>query len=334
MYDHGVGFVCRRIKLANFLIVDDEPGVRATYAALVQGGGHTVKTAENIKKARKAVVNSESSEGEPFDLILMDYDLGGATGLEAIQAINDKMGNEYCEHRIVVITGHRNQVLPGQFAELGSIAFLNKPIAEDQFWSTINLCLKRREIFYNKKQDWEEALKLLDELGVLEGIESLKDVSEQYETLKEIYENLLEDLRKAGIRENQVAQAYETATQSLNESSTKFESIFPFLQRYGYTKNFIDDVKDVFRSERLQFFILQSYLQRISENPNAYRVKKLNTTGEHYEYRIGRSFRLYFRRGAGEKLILERYGSKSLQVKILNFLSDHLVPDISEEPIL
>ncbi|MEY2984081.1 MAG: hypothetical protein RLZZ568_698, partial [Cyanobacteriota bacterium] len=226
------------MKLANFLIVDDEPDVRSAYAALVRGEGHTVETAENVKKARKAVVNSESANGEPFDLILMDYDLGGLTGLDAIQAINDKMGNEYCEHRTVVITGIRDRVLPEQFAELGSIAFLNKPIAEDQFWSTINLCLKRREIFYYKKQDWEEALNLLDELGVLEGIDSLKDASEQYETLKEIYENLLEDLRKAGIRETKIAQAYETATQSLNESSAKFESIFSFLQGYGYTKNF------------------------------------------------------------------------------------------------
>ncbi|MEY2976947.1 MAG: hypothetical protein RLZZ435_1086, partial [Cyanobacteriota bacterium] len=36
-------------------------------------------------------------------------------------------------------------------------------------------------------------------------------------------------------------------------------------------------------------------------------------------------------RGEKGKLILERYGSKSLQVRILDFLSDYLIPDISKE---
>lgn len=317
--------------MANFLIVDDEPNIRDHYAELIKNNGHTVSTAGNIKKARIAVVNSESLDGEPFDLILMDYDLNAGSGLDAIREINDKMGDEYCEHRVVVITGSKNTFLVDQFAELGSIAYLNKPITEDQFWSTINLCLKRREIFYNKKQDWEEALELLNDLGILERIESFQDISVQYETLKEIYDNLVNELQKAGNRERQIAQAYEAATQSINDSSGSFDSIFSFLESFGYTSNFLDDVRDVFQTDRLQFFILQSYLQRIRSNPNAYRVKKLTRAGDHYEYRVGRNFRLYFRRGEEQKLILERYGDKKMQDRILDFLSNHVSLDISTE---
>jgi len=90
------------------------------------------------------------------------------------------------------------------------------------------------------------------------------------------------------------------------------------------TASFWSDIENVFHYERLHFFILQTYLNKIRKNPFAYRIKHLigGATG-HYEYRVGKSYRLYFRR-EGDLIILERFGHKNLQSKIVNYLSSNL----------
>lgn len=320
--------------MAHFLIADDEPKVRAALVALLKPQGHTYEEAGDIMGIIEAAEASELEGGEPFDLILLDYNFSEATGLDAIEGLNQIMGSDYCEHRIVVVTGCQQRELPGEFAALGAIGHLNKPLNEVQFWSTVDAALTRRELYVEKKNDWESALELLNNLGIIEGIESLKAVSEQYAALDAIHQNLLNDLQAAGHKEQQIALAYTKATQALNNSPGAFESIFTFLQDFGYTRPFLEDVKQIFRSDRLHFVVLQSYLQRISLNPEAYMTKSLHPSAPgHYEYRVGRSFRLYFRRATAGKIVLERFGNKTVQPKILSYLGESKDEDVSQSKV-
>ena len=265
-----------------------------------------------------------------FDLILLDYNFEEASGLDAIEGLSEVIGSDYCEHRIVVVTGSQLKGLSSEFAALGAIGHLHKPINEVQFWSTVDAALTRRELYVDKKVDWESALELLNNLGILEGIESLKVITEQYEALDTIHQNLLKDLQVAGQKEQQIALAYTKATQALNSSPGTFDSIFAFLQNFGYTRYFLEDVKQIFHSDRLHFVALQSYLQRISLNAEAYMMKSLHPSASgHYEYRVGRSFRLYFRRADAGRIIFERFGNKTVQPKILNYLGQSEDEDIS-----
>lgn len=317
--------------MAHFLIADDEPNVRKSIRTLIEldkENDHTYEEAEDLMSILQTV--STSNEREPFDLILLDHNLGGSTGLNAIEKITKYCGDTYCEHRVVVITGSHERELASAYAELGAIGHINKPISEVQFWSTIDAALKRRELYVDKKLDWESALEILDNLGILEGIESLKNAGEQYEALKEIHSNLLKDLQSAGLKEQQIARAYDKASEALNQSPGSFESIYTFLNSFGYTKPFVRDIKDIFKTNRLQFIALQSYLQRISLNPQVYMLKHLSGDAPgHYEYRVGRSFRLYFRYTEERKIILERFGDKSIQPRILSYLSGSQDVDIS-----
>ena len=316
--------------MAHFLIADDEPKVRSALISLLKPQEHTYKEAGNILDIIKAAKLSESEDSEPFDLILLDYNFGEASGLDAIKGLGKIMGSDYCEHRIVVVTGSQQRGLSSEFAALGAIGHLHKPINEVQFWSTVEAALTRRELYVDKKVDWEAALELLNNLGILEGIESLKAVTEQYAALDAIHQNLLSDLQAAGQREQQIALAYTKATQALNNSPGAFDSIFAFLQDFGYTHCFLEDVEQIFRSDRLHFVALQSYLQRIRLNPGAYRLKSLHPSAPgHYEYRVGSSFRLYFRRAEAGKIVLERFGNKTIQPKILGYLGQSEAEDIS-----
>lgn len=319
--------------MAYFLIADDVPKVRDSIRSLLEQQNHTYDEACDLIEIMEAVEESESEEGEPFDLILLDYDFGdGTTGFNAIQQLKEKFGAQFCDHRIVIITGHRNRELPREFARLGAIGHLIKPVEEDQFWATIDSALIRQDLYVYKKEDWESAYELLHNLGLIDGIESLKSTAQQYDALQDIYQKLLSDLQKAGGQQEQIGMAYESASDALNDSPGSLESIFAFLDGFGYTKSFLNDVKDIFKRDRLHFVLLQSYLQKIRANPLDYRIKHLagGATG-HYEYRVGRSFRLYFRRGEGGTIVLERYGDKTQQKQIINYLDQSIEGEVLEK---
>lgn len=312
--------------MAHFLIADNEPDIRREFRSLLESQGHTCEEAKNRSEVRKAVKNSEAETNEPFDLILMDYDFGDGTyGLD----IMAKLGSDYCEHRVIVLTALRNINLPREFAQLGAIGHLLKPVPDDQFWVTVNSALTRRELFIERKEDWEAALELLDKAGVLEGQENYdavnKQLASQLESPKAINDQLQAELKRAGSREGEIAKAYEKASDALGKAPGDINVISSTLISFGFTKPFLADVETLFERDRLHFYILASYLKRIDErrdDHHDYRRRVLaGKASNHSEYRVGRSYRLYFRREDGRKIILERFGHKTVQEKIIEYLS-------------
>lgn len=307
--------------MAHFLVIDDEPPIRKNWCSLLKAEGHTYDEASDVDEAIATIEQSETDEGVPFDLLLLDHNLGDETGIDLVQYLD----NDYCENRIVVITGNKQRSLPREYANFGSIAHLLKPVTNDQFYATVEQTLELRSLLIDRKQDWEDAYSLLEELGLLDSLDKLKGEARaarsQYTQLYSTYQKLLEDLDKAGGREQKIAAAYDKATSTLNESQASFDSIYEFLSHFAYTQSFLDDAYEIFTSERLQFFLLQAYLKRIVEHPESQRIRNLRGSADgHYEYRVGRSYRLYFRFERPMQ-VLERFGHKNLQPKILEFLS-------------
>lgn len=308
--------------MAHFLIVDDEDFIRREWKELLNNENHTYIEAVDVDQAIEAIEQSEKIEGEPFDLILLDHNLGDENGDVLLKYLDF----DYYQHRIIVITGHGSVSLAKEYAKVGAIGHLIKPVSEIQFYNTIASALERRAIYVDEKENWQSAYQLLEDIGLLDSIEQLKvdsaKVVEQYESLKLTYEQLITDLQKAIGKESEIAGAYKKATDNLNSAPGGIDSIFPFLEGFMITSSFWSDIENVFSSDRLHFFILQAYLKRITSNPYSYRIKHLvgGTTG-HYEYRIGRNYRLYFRKKEGV-IILERFGHKNVQDKIIKFLSN------------
>ena len=316
--------------MAHFLIADDEVNVRASIRLLLELQNHTYCEASNIVEIISTIKKSEQEENS-FDLILLDYDFGGATGIDAINLIKRHIGEEYCEHRFIIITGSCRAGLAGEFASLGAIGHLIKPVRQEQFWVTLEAGLTRREMYVDYAKDWESALDILVDSGVIEDIEELNNISGKYNALSEIHKSLVSDLEKAGEKEQNILRAYTQANESLSISSDSFESIYSIISGSGYTKPFIEDIRDVFQRDRLRFLILKSYLIRIKADQYAYRIRQLNTTGlKHYEYRIGASFRLYFRYENDSKMVFERFGNKNIQPQIIHNLESSEQLDISK----
>ena len=77
------------------LIVDDEPAVRLALQVNLSRNGLKVQVASDAKEA------AERLRAEPFDLVLTDVRMPGASGLELVQKIHEA----WQEITVIVMTG-------------------------------------------------------------------------------------------------------------------------------------------------------------------------------------------------------------------------------------
>lgn len=109
-----------RLQGAVVLVVDDDPDVLAATRDLLTGWQCAVLTADSLEDAVRVAADDE------IDMIIADYRLAdGHTGLEVIEALNEKAGGR---SKAVIITGDVN---PEELSRLraGCYPVLSKPVA-------------------------------------------------------------------------------------------------------------------------------------------------------------------------------------------------------------
>ncbi|WAS04353.1 response regulator [Gloeomargaritales cyanobacterium VI4D9] len=309
--------------MAHFLLVEDRLDICEIWRNWLLEEGHTCQWANTYEDAIQKIWLSEQNDGEPFDMILLDHELdGGFFGINVLEEISEELGQDYKEHRFVVITASHDMGLVSIYSQRGALGYLIKPTSRESFFATIINALERRRIYVENKEDWEAAVRVLEDLELLPKIEQMQRDLEAFQALRETHNKLLKDLKKAGGNEAKIRESYAYAYQAITNNTATIESIIPCLQPFFITESFWEDIEYTFDHERLKFYGLQSYLLRIGNDPNAYRIKHLSGDAPgHYEYRTGITHRLYFRRQDGH-IVLERFGHKSKQKEILHFLHE------------
>ena len=104
------------------LVVEDVPSQQKLLVKVLTKSGHSVATASSGQEAVDLV------EHEPFDIVLMDVQMPGMSGLDAIRAIRTRESYMGTHLGIVAVTAH---VLSGdadQCYAAGADAYLPKPI--------------------------------------------------------------------------------------------------------------------------------------------------------------------------------------------------------------
>lgn len=103
--------------MARILIIDDEADNREVIGALLRRDGHDVQAVWSAENALAALT------GVTFDVILLDVQLPGMSGLRAIQEIRG-----LSKAKILVMTGHDDANLRADAKALGADGFLGKPL--------------------------------------------------------------------------------------------------------------------------------------------------------------------------------------------------------------
>ncbi len=155
------------------LVADDEDAVRNAIVRMSESLGHQVVA--QASDGREAVAMVE--EAKP-DLVLLDIRMPELSGLEAARSILDIRPVP-----IVIVTGHTDQSLIDDAAELGVFSYLVKPLTRERLAAAIATALAR---FKDAESLRGEVGDLKDSLDARKLVERAKgiimrdmDVSEQ-----------------------------------------------------------------------------------------------------------------------------------------------------------
>jgi len=117
--------------MSKILVVDDDPTMLAAFEEILSGLEHEVVT------ARRAETAIEQLQSAPVDLVVLDIQLPGMSGLDALRHIK----REQPKLPIVVITGHGTVSTAIEATKLGAFDYQLKPIEPDEMLATIEKAL-------------------------------------------------------------------------------------------------------------------------------------------------------------------------------------------------
>ena len=122
---------------ASILLVDDDPAVRLSYAAILarRAAGCDTQTAWNGTEALRAM------ERHPSDVVLLDLRMPGADGLEVLKELKQR----WPDSEVVVITGYPSVDSAKEAVRLGACAYLAKPVGPDEVIGAARGALARKQ---------------------------------------------------------------------------------------------------------------------------------------------------------------------------------------------
>jgi len=111
-------------------VVDDDDAVRDSMRSLLEAHGLTVREYDSAGAFL-------SADGEEGGCLLLDLHMPGMSGLELLETLREK----HNDIPTIVMTGRSDAGLRARAQRSGALAFLDKPVDEDQLMSTIDRAL-------------------------------------------------------------------------------------------------------------------------------------------------------------------------------------------------
>jgi two-component system response regulator AtoC/two-component system nitrogen regulation response regulator NtrX len=150
------------------LLVDDEETVLYTLQAVLKSEGYLIEKAASAKEAID-LLNSQ-----PFDLVISDVNMPGASGLELLDSIREH--DQTC--LVILITAYGSEAIAVDAMRRGAYDYLPKPFANDDLKITVRRALEKKFLR-------EENLILRDRLHERDG---LKNLIGSHETMQRVYD--------------------------------------------------------------------------------------------------------------------------------------------------
>lgn len=136
------------------LLVDDEKEFLEIMSERMKARGMEVTTAESADQAMSII------EKESFDAIIMDFQMPGMDGMEALKAIKNKKP----ELQIILLTGYATVEKTVEAMKIGATDFLEKPADFEALAEKIKKA-KADKMLIVEKQTEEKIKDILKRLG-------------------------------------------------------------------------------------------------------------------------------------------------------------------------
>lgn len=116
-------------------IIDDDKGVRAGLESVLTASGHAPHLFESALEFR------ETQDPEDFDAILLDFIMPGMNGVELL----DYFKKTHVDTPVIMMSSERDVVVSHEAGELGSVAWLPKPIYARPLLNALEKAVRRRD---------------------------------------------------------------------------------------------------------------------------------------------------------------------------------------------
>ena len=110
-------------RIAQILVVDDEPDLRTLYELTLLREGYRVEAAGSVAEAEKHL------QAERFDVVITDMRLPDGLGMEILQRIHREQRSERC----IVMTAYGSAENAVEALKAGAFDYLTKPVDLKQF---------------------------------------------------------------------------------------------------------------------------------------------------------------------------------------------------------
>ena len=118
------------------LVVDDDPGICATFEEALRTLGCSVLSAGDGSSALQAI------KQEAFELVFVDYLLPEANGLEILSEVKAF----HPQTEVVVITGEGNEQIVRAAFKKGALDYITKPVRLSDLEIIVNSALERQKL--------------------------------------------------------------------------------------------------------------------------------------------------------------------------------------------
>jgi len=122
---------------AKIMVVDDEVNIREALAALLEEDGYEVAASASAEKAMERLGR------EPFDIVISDLRMEGASGLDLLQSLRET--NPATE--VIILTAYGTVEGAVEAMKLGAYDYISKPIDRRRLSLLIEKALEKQLLF-------------------------------------------------------------------------------------------------------------------------------------------------------------------------------------------
>ena len=140
------------MKHTRILIVDDEPGIQETLAAVLQDEGFEARAVATGEECLAELSRSL------YDVVMLDIWLPGIDGLEVLGRIQEIPFAE--RPSTVMISGHGNIETAVRATKLGAFDFLEKPLTLEKVTVVVKNAVQQRKLELELQRFKEEGIDL------------------------------------------------------------------------------------------------------------------------------------------------------------------------------
>jgi DNA-binding response OmpR family regulator len=123
-------------QLATILVVDDREDNRALLVRRLRKAGHAVREAESGAETLRIV------EDAPPDLVLLDHNMPGLSGVETVRALRGRFDRSALP--VIMVTAQNDEAVVIEALEAGANDFVSKPISYQVLAARIEAQLERQ----------------------------------------------------------------------------------------------------------------------------------------------------------------------------------------------